>query len=207
MRQSGFMRARTRGANGRRGGKGRGFSGAVLTGGKRAFRLFPVLLAAVAFAAPVAAGDSPQVEWRVVDGDTIARGDERVRFCAVDTPERGKPGAAAATGAMRGLLRGAGGAVRVEDVGSTGSGGLSGGFSSAKWTRRFSCWPRGWRAFTPALRTLAPRRDCPPRSCGPPPIRTRRPGTPEGDDGKARKTGIMPLAPKSRAAREKIIRR
>ena len=114
----GFMRARTRGANGRRGGKGRGFSGAVLTGGKRAFRLFPVLLAAVAFAAPVAAGDSPPAEWRVVDGDTIARGDERVRFCAVDAPERGKSGAAAATGAMRALLRGAGGTVRVVAVGA-----------------------------------------------------------------------------------------
>ena len=114
----GFMGARARGANGRRGGKGRGFSGAVLTGGKRAFRLFPVLLAAVAFAAPVAAGDSPPAEWRVVDGDTIARGDERVRFCAVDAPERGKAGAAAATGAMRGLLRGAGGTVRVVAVGA-----------------------------------------------------------------------------------------
>ena len=109
----GFMGARARGANGRRGGKGRGFSGAVLMGGKRAFRLFPVLLAA-----PVAAGDSPSAEWRIVDGDTIARGDERVRFCAVDAPERGKPGAAAATGAMRGLLRGAGGAVRVVAVGA-----------------------------------------------------------------------------------------
>ena len=119
MRQSGFMRARARGANGRRGGKGRGFSGAVLTGGKRAFRLFPVLLAAVAFAAPVIAGDSSPAEWRVVDGDTIARGDERVRFCAVDTPERGKPGAAAAaTGVMRGLLRGAGGTVWVVAVGA-----------------------------------------------------------------------------------------
>ena len=52
-----------------------------------------------------------------MDGDTIARGDERVRFCAVDTPERGKPGAAAATGAMRGLLRGAGGVVRVVPAG------------------------------------------------------------------------------------------
>ena len=114
----GFMRARTRGANGRRGDKkGRGFSGAVLTGGKRAFRLFPVLLAAVAFAAPVAAGDSPPAEWRIVDGDTLAWGDERVRLCAVDTPERGKAGAAAATGAMRGLLRGAGGTVRVAAVG------------------------------------------------------------------------------------------
>ena len=112
----GFMRARTWGANGRRGAR---FSGAVLTGGKQAFRLFlVVLLAAVAFAAPVAAGDSPPAEWRIVDGDTIARGDERVRFCAVDTPERGKPGAAVATGAMRGLLRGAGGTVRVEAVGA-----------------------------------------------------------------------------------------
>ena len=109
----GFMRARIRGANGRRGAR---FSGAVLTGGKQAFRLFPVvLLAAVAFVAPVAAGDSPPAEWRIVDGDTLARGDERVRLCAVDTPERGKPGEAAATGAMRALLRGA---VRVVAVGS-----------------------------------------------------------------------------------------
>ena len=114
----GFMGARTRGANGRRGERGRGFSGAVLTGGKRASHLFPVLLVAVAFAAPVAAGDSPPAEWRIVDGDTIARGDERVRFCAVDAPERGKPGAAAATGAMRGLLQGAGGTVRVVAVGA-----------------------------------------------------------------------------------------
>ena len=102
------------------GQRGRGVSRAFLPRGQRAFRLFPFLLAAVAFAAPVflsaAAGDSPP--WRVVDGDTIARGDERVRFCAVDTPERGKSGAAAATGAMRALLRGAGGAVRVVAVGS-----------------------------------------------------------------------------------------
>ena len=78
-------------------------------------------LAVLAFVAPVflsAAGDSPPAEWRVVDGDTIARGDERVRFCTVDAPERGKPGATAATGAMRALLRGAGGAVRVVSVGA-----------------------------------------------------------------------------------------
>ena len=121
MRRSGFMRAHTRGAKSRRGARGRGFSCAFLRRGRRAFRLFPFLLAAVAFAAPVslsAAGDSPPAEWRIVDGDTIAREDERVRFCAVDTPERGKPGAAAATGAMRALLRGAGGAVRVVAVGS-----------------------------------------------------------------------------------------
>ena len=82
-------------------------------------RLVP---AAVAFAASVflsvAAGDSPPAEWRIVDGDTIARGDERVRLCAVDTPERGKPGAAAATGAMRALLRGAGGTVQVVSIGA-----------------------------------------------------------------------------------------
>ena len=90
----------------------------VLTGGKRAFRLFPVLLAAVSFAASVAAGDSRPAEWRIVDGDTIVRGYERVRFCAVDTPERRKPGAATATGAMRTLLHGAGGAVQMVFVGS-----------------------------------------------------------------------------------------
>ena len=119
MRQSGFMSARARGANGRRGARGRGVSRALLPRGQRAFRLFPFLLAAVAFAAPVflsaAAGDSPP--WRVADGDAIARGDERVRFRAVDAPERGKSAAAAATGAMRGLPRGAGGVVRVVPAG------------------------------------------------------------------------------------------
>ena len=96
-------------------GERAGGSGAVLTGGKRVFHLFPVLLAAVAFAAPVVAGDSPPAEWRIVDGDTIARGDERVRLCAVDTPERGKPGATAATGARRALLRGA---VQMVSIGA-----------------------------------------------------------------------------------------
>ena len=149
-----------------------------------------LLLAAVAFAVPVAAGDSPPGEWRIVDGDTIARGGERVRLCAVDTPERGEPGAAAATGAMRGLLRGAGGAVRVVPAGVDRFGRIVGRVFIGEVTRRFSCWRQGWRAF---IRRFADA--CEPAGLSAADVAGRTPPirVPEGNDGKARKTPLYGL--------------
>lgn len=40
------------------------------------------------------------------DGDTCRAGDERIRLACIDTPERGRPGAAAATRRTRQLLVG-----------------------------------------------------------------------------------------------------
>ena len=84
---------------------------------RAALALVLVLALALANAPARTETENAGASWQVVDGDTIRRGAERIRFCAVDAPERGKPGAAAATGAMRGLLRGAGGVVRVVPAG------------------------------------------------------------------------------------------
>ena len=74
-----------------------------------------------------------------------------------------------------------------------GSGGRSRGFSSVRWTRRFSCWRLGWHEYILDMRVLANRRDCLPPSCAPSPTRTRRLGMSRGTDGKARKSLLCVL--------------
>ena len=85
---------------------------------RAAFALALVLALALANAPARTEPENAGASWQVVDGDTIRRGAERIRLCAVDAPERGEPGGAAATAAIRALLLAAdGAAVEVNPTG------------------------------------------------------------------------------------------
>ena len=63
--------------------------------------LFAILLIA---AGAASAADLIVGPARVVDGDTLAIGDERIRIIGIDAPERGHPAGPRATAALRELV-------------------------------------------------------------------------------------------------------
>lgn len=73
------------------------------TFGAAALHLLPRILAALLLVAATAAAETG---CRVIDGDTLQCGRERIRVQGVDTPEKGQPGYEAATRRLRELTEG-----------------------------------------------------------------------------------------------------